>query len=45
MKNLVFKLLFAVVVIIMILSSCNGVRQTEGAQHHRGVNNSGFRGY
>jgi hypothetical protein len=45
MKNNVFKLLFTVVVLIMILSSCNGTRQPQGAQHNRGVNNNGYRGY
>jgi hypothetical protein len=44
MKNVVFKLLF-VTVVILLLSSCNSSRRTEGAQHNRGVNNSNFRGY
>lgn len=45
MKNHVFKLLLALVVIIVVISSCNGPRNTEGAAHGRGVNNSHYRGY
>jgi hypothetical protein len=45
MKNRLFKLLLALVVIIVLISSCNGPRNTEGARHGRGVNNSHYRGY
>ena len=45
MKNSLFKLLLALVVIIVLISSCNGPRNTEGAGHGRGVNNIHYRGY
>jgi len=45
MKNRLFKWLLALVVIIVVISACNGPRNTEGAAHGRGVNNSHYRGY
>lgn len=45
MKNGLFKWLLALVVIIVVISACNGPRNTEGAAHGRGVNNSHYRGY
>ncbi len=45
MKTPVFKLLLAFVILIVIVSGCNGTRRTEGGAHNRGVNNSYYRGY
>jgi hypothetical protein len=45
MKTPVFKLLLVFVILIVIVSGCNGTRRTEGGAHHRGVNNSHYRGY
>ena len=45
MKNRLFKWLLALVVIIVVISACNGPSNTEGAAHSRGVNNSHYRGY
>jgi len=45
MKTPVFKLLLAFVILIVIISGCNGTRRTEGGAHNRGVNNSYYRGY
>ena len=42
MKNYLNNLLPVLVVLILLLSACNGSLQS---MHHRGVNNSAYKGY
>jgi len=42
MKTNLTKLMAVLVVSLLLLSACNGSRQST---HHRSVNNSGYRGY
>ena len=42
MKNYLVKFLPVLVALILLLSACNGSRQST---HNRGVNNTGYKGY
>lgn len=41
MKNNLYKLLSILLVFVLLLSACNGSRQST----HRGINNSNYKGY
>jgi hypothetical protein len=42
MKNHLYSMLLILAVFILLLSACSGSRQST---HHRGVDNSGYKGY